>query len=103
MDALVLLVYGTHECCCGRQYLVNKYEDGLLRRELDALADYVDELPNGQILLAMIPQFNVHQLSQSNAEFVTHRWNEVLLLVDRRDICSVCFLADNLATQSASI
>jgi hypothetical protein len=57
----VLLVYGTHECCCGRQYLIDEYEDGLLRRELDALTDYVDELANRQILPEIIRRSKAYQ------------------------------------------
>ena len=47
---LVLLVDAAHERGGGRQDLVDEDEDGLFRRELDALADDVDELPNRQVL-----------------------------------------------------
>jgi hypothetical protein len=57
----VLLIYGTHQCCCGGKYLVDKNKDGFLRRELDTLADYIDELPNRKILLAEISRSMVYQ------------------------------------------
>lgn len=69
---LVLFVDGRHECCCGRENLIDKDEDGLLGCKLDTLADDVDELTNSQI-----------------------RWYEVLLLVDGGDIGAVCFFADD--------
>lgn len=47
---LVLLVDGAHQCCRGGQDLVDEDEDGLLGRELDALADDVDELADGEVL-----------------------------------------------------
>jgi hypothetical protein len=46
---LVLLVYRAHERGCGRQDLINEDEDGLLRRQLNALADNVDELADGEV------------------------------------------------------
>ena len=46
---LVLLVNAAHEHGGGWQDLVDEDEDGLLGGELDALADYVDELTYGQI------------------------------------------------------
>jgi hypothetical protein len=57
----VLLIYGTHQCCCGRKYLIDKNKDGFLRRKLDTLADYVDELSNRKILLAEISRSMVYQ------------------------------------------
>ena len=50
MNALVLLVYRTHQRCCWWQDLVHEDEDRLLWRKLDALTDYVDELAHGEIL-----------------------------------------------------
>jgi len=55
----VLFIDGTHQRSGRWQDLVNKDEDGLLRRKLDALADHVDKLADGEIC-----------------------WHEVLLLVD---------------------
>ena len=60
---LVLLVYRAHECGRRRQNLIDEDEDGLLRRQLNALADYVDELTDCQVCR-----------------------NQVLLLVDGCDI-----------------
>jgi hypothetical protein len=70
---LVLLIYRAHEGGSGRQDLVDEDEDGLLRRQLNALADHVDELADGQV--------GRHQ---------------VLLLVDSRDIRLLHLLANNL-------
>ena len=70
---LVLLIYGGHEGSGRRQDLVDEDEDGLLRRELDSLADHVDELADGEIC-----------------------GDEVLLLVDGRDVGLLDLLADNL-------
>lgn len=60
---LVLLVYRAHESSRGRQDLIDEDKDGLLGRQLDALADNVDELANGEV-----------------------GGNQVLLLVDGRDV-----------------
>ena len=70
---LVLLVYRAHKSGCGRQDLVDEDEDGLLGRQLNALADNVDELADGEI-----------------------GGNQVLLLVDGRDIGLLNLLANNL-------
>jgi hypothetical protein len=71
---LVLLVYGAHQRGGGRQHLVDEDEDGLLRRQLDALADDVDELADGQV-----------------------GGDEVLLLVDGGDVRLFDLLADDLS------
>ena len=71
---LVLLVDGGHERGSGRQDLVDEDEDGLLRRKLDALADHVDELADGEV-----------------------GGDQVLLLVDRRDVRLLDLLADDLS------
>ena len=70
---LVLLVNATHEGGSGRQNLVDEDKDGLLRRQLDALADHVDELAYGEI-----------------------GGDEVLLLVDGGNVALLDFLADDL-------
>jgi len=70
----VLLVDGAHERRGGRQNLVDEDEDGLLRAELDALADDVDELPDGEV-----------------------GGDEVFLLVDGCDVRLLDFLADDLS------
>jgi len=68
----VFLVNAAHERGGRWQDLIDEDEDGLLGRELDTLADYVDELTDGKI-----------------------GWNEVLLLVDGRNIGLLNFLADD--------
>lgn len=45
----MLLVDGRHQGRCRGENLVDKDEDGLLRGELDALADHVDKLTNSQV------------------------------------------------------
>lgn len=70
---LVLLVDGGHEGSSRREDLVDEDEDGLLGRKLDALADHVDELAHGQV-----------------------GRDQVLLLIDGRDVRLLDFLADNL-------
>jgi hypothetical protein len=70
---LVLFVDGTHERGSGGKDLVDEDEDGLLRGELDALADYVDELADCQVC-----------------------GDQVLLLVDGGDVGFLDFLADDL-------
>lgn len=69
---LVLLVDAAHEGGSRRQDLIDEDEDGLLRRELDALADYVDELAHGKI-----------------------GRHEVLLLINSRDVRLLDLLADD--------
>ena len=69
---LVLLVNGRHQRGSGWQHLVDEDEDRFLGGELDALADYVDELTDGQV-----------------------RGHQVLLLVDRRNVGLLNLLADD--------
>jgi hypothetical protein len=71
---LVFLVDAAHERGGGRQDLVDEDEDGLLGAELDALADYIDELTDSQI-----------------------GGHEVLLLVDGGNVRLLDLLADDLA------
>jgi len=70
---LVLFVYGAHERGSRWQHLVHEDEDGLLRRELNPLADHINELADGEV--------GRHQ---------------VLLLVDGRNVRLLDLLADNL-------
>jgi len=72
---LVFLINATHERGGGWQDLINEDEDGLLWGELDALADYVDELAYCQV-----------------------GWDEVLLLIDGRDVRFLNLLADDWNT-----
>lgn len=68
----MLLVDGAHQCSSGWQDFVDEDEDGLLGRQLDALADHVDELTNGEVC-----------------------GDEVLLLVDGSDVRLLHLLADD--------
>lgn len=76
---LVLFVDAAHQRSGGRQHLVDEYEDGLFGRELDALPDHIDELADRQVC-----------------------GDEVLLLVDGRDIRFFDFLADDLFVEQAA-
>lgn len=69
----MLLVDAAHQGRCWGKDLIDKDEDGLLGRELDALADDVDKLADSQV-----------------------GGDEVLLLVDSRDITLLDLLTDNL-------
>jgi len=69
---LVLFVNGRHQRGGRWEHLVDEDEDGLLGGELDALADYVDELAYGEV-----------------------GWDQVLLLVDRGDVGLLDLLADD--------
>ncbi len=46
---LVFLVYRAHKGGSGRQDLIDEDEDSLLGRQLNALADNVDELTDGKV------------------------------------------------------
>lgn len=69
----MLLVDAAHKSGCGGKDLVDKDEDGLLGRQLDSLADDVDELANSQI-----------------------GGDQVLLLVDGRDVALLDLFANDL-------
>lgn len=60
---LVLLVDTAHQGSCRRQDLIDEDEDGLLGGQLDALANYVDELAYGEIgrhkILLLVDRGNV--------------------------------------------
>lgn len=68
----MLLINTAHQRGCRREDLIDEDEDGLLRAELDALADDVDELADGEVA-----------------------GDEVLLLVDGGDVGLLDFLADD--------
>ena len=70
---LVLLVDAAHQRGGGRQHLIDEDEDGLLRREFDALTDDVDELADGEIC-----------------------GDQVFLLVDGRNVALLDLFADDL-------
>jgi hypothetical protein len=76
---LVLLVYRGHEGGGWGKHLIHEDEDGLLRRELDPLANHVDKLAYGEIC-----------------------WHKVLLLVDSRNVRLLDLLADDLGFVSYS-
>jgi len=69
---LVLLVDGAHERRCRRQNLIDEDEDSLLWRKLDALPDDIDKLAHSQV-----------------------GWDQVLLLIDGRDIRLLDLLAND--------
>ena len=77
---LVLLVDGGHERSGRREDLVNEDEDGLLGRKLDAFADHVDELAHGEV-----------------------GRDQVLLLIDGRDVRLLDLLADDLCGKEMSV
>jgi hypothetical protein len=77
---LVLLVDARHQGGGGRQRLVDEDEDGLFGRELDALADDVDELADGQVC-----------------------GHKVLLLVDGRNLALLDLLANNLVKSQYAV
>jgi len=68
----MLVPDAAHQCCSGRQYLVDENEDGLFWRELDTFANDVHKLSDSQVC-----------------------GNEILLLVDGRDIGFLDLLADD--------
>jgi len=69
---LVLLVDAAHQRSGRRQNLIDEDEDGLLWAQLDALPNHIDELANCEI-----------------------RGDEILLLIDRRDVGLFNLLADD--------
>jgi hypothetical protein len=64
----VFFIDRTHQRRRGRQDLVDKDEDGLLRRQLDPLTDDIDKLAYSQILEE------------------THRWMSDMTYVDRHGV-----------------
>ena len=70
---LMLFIDGAHQRGGWGQDLVDENEDSFLRRELDSLADYVDELANSEV-----------------------GGDKVLFLVDGCNVGLLNFLADNL-------
>lgn len=74
---LVLLVDAAHERSSGWQDLIDEDKDGLLGRELDSLADNVDELAYGEIC-----------------------WDKIFLLIDGGDVAFLDLLADDLDGES---
>jgi hypothetical protein len=69
----MLLVDAAHQRCSRRQDFINEDEDSLFGAELNALADDVDELSDGEV-----------------------GGDEVLLLVDGGDVGFLDFFADYL-------
>ena len=77
---LVLLVNAAHKCSSRRQHFINKDENGLLGGQLNALSNHIDELADCKI-----------------------RWDEVLLLIDSRDVRLLDLLANNLSTRQSAV
>lgn len=73
----MLFVNAAHQSCGGRKHLVDEDEDGLLGRQLDTLADDVDELADGEI-----------------------GRDEIFLLVDGGNVGFLNLFADNLYRMS---
>jgi hypothetical protein len=69
---LVLFINTAHQGRSWRQDLIHEDEDGLLRRQLDALSNYIYELANREICR-----------------------DEIFLLVDSRNVGFFYFLADD--------
>lgn len=67
----MLFVDAAHKRSGRWQDLIDENEDGFLWGELDALADYIDELPDREI-----------------------GWDKIFLLVDRGDVGFFDLLAD---------
>ena len=92
VNALVLLINGAHQCSCRRKDFVNEDENGLLRRELDTFSNHIYELAHSQILWQSSP-----------SEFILSHWRggtnggyKIFLLVDRRNVCAVRLLTNDL-------
>jgi len=69
----VFVINGAHECRRGRKDFINKDENSLFRGKFDPFANDIAELSDCQV-----------------------GGNEVLFLIDRRDIGLFNLLADNL-------
>lgn len=69
----MLLVNTAHQRCSRRKHLIDKDENRLFGRQLDALADHVHELADGEIC-----------------------GDEVFLLIDGCDVGFLDFFADDL-------
>lgn len=76
----MFFVDAAHQSRSGRQNLIDEDENGLLRGELDTLADDVDELADGEIC-----------------------GHKVLLLVDSSDIRLLDLLTDHLCNVDESV
>lgn len=111
----MLLVDRAHQCRRRGQDLVHKDEDGLFRGELDSFTDDVDELADSQVLFDDERSF-LRENDENAADEAggartafsgrkrrwyggverTHGGNEVLLLVDVRDVRLLHLLANDL-------
>jgi hypothetical protein len=70
----VLIINTAHESSCGGEHGIDEDENSLLWRELDALANHINELSNSQIC-----------------------GDQIFFLIDGRDIRLFDFFADDLA------
>ena len=75
----VLFVNAAHKRGCWGEHFIDENEDGLLRRQLDPLANDVDELTDSQV-----------------------GGDEILLLIDGSDIALLNLLADDLVENQYS-
>ena len=99
-DRLVLVVDGAHERGRRGQDLVDKDEDGLFRRELDPLSDDVDELcPSKQVRAGVIGERSV-AAHLTDCQVLR---DEVLLLVDGRDVTLLQLLANDLLVSVSTV
>jgi len=71
---LVLVVDAAHKSCRGRKHLIDEDENSLLWRQLDALANHIHKLADGEIC-----------------------GHQVLLLVDRGDVRFLNLFANDLS------
>lgn len=74
----MFLVDGAHQCRGWRQHLIHEDEDGFLGRELDALADDIDELADGEV-----------------------GRDQVFLLIDGGDVGFLDFFTNHLLSEDA--
>jgi len=72
---LVLLVDAAHQRGCWGKDLIDEDEDGLLRGQLNTLADNINELPDRQV-----------------------RWHQILLFIDGGDVALLYLFADDRNT-----
>jgi hypothetical protein len=75
---LVLLIDAAHQRGSRRQNFIDEDENGLLRRQFNALADHIDELTNCQVggdkIFLLINGCDVRLLDL----LADHLWNSVL-------------------------
>ena len=95
----MFLVDAAHKGRCGWKDFVDEDEDGLLGRELDALADNIDELAHSQVLSTYVLFSEPPRRSMQTAAY---RRYEVLLLVNGGDVRLVRLLTNDLGIPSCA-